>query len=92
MVNLNLPDNSKITPGKTHGVDGQNKIVFNIYRWNREDNKNPRVDKYFVDKKKLGPMTVAAPESISSAPNIWNFENLAFINTYEVIIVTGIKD
>ena len=60
MVNLNLPDNSKIMPGKTHGVDGQNKIVFNIYRWNREDNKNPRVDKYFVDKKKLGPMTLDA--------------------------------
>ena len=60
MVNLNLPDNSKIMPGKTHGVDGPNKIVFNIYRWNREDNKNPRVDKFFVDKKKLGPMTLDA--------------------------------
>ena len=60
MVNLNLPDNSKIMPGKTHGVDGPNKIVFNIYRWNREDSKNPRVDKYFVDKKKLGPMTLDA--------------------------------
>ena len=60
MVNLNLPDNSKIMPGNTHGVDGPNKIVFNIYRWNREDNKNPRVDKYFVDKKKLGPMTLDA--------------------------------
>ena len=60
MVNLNLPDNSKIMPGKTHGVDGPSKIVFNIYRWNREDNKNPRVDKYFVDKKKLGPMTLDA--------------------------------
>ena len=60
MVNLNLPDNSKLMPGKTHGVDGPNKIIFNIYRWNREDNKNPRVDKYFVDKKKLGPMTLDA--------------------------------
>ena len=60
MVNLNLPDNSKIIPGKTYGDDGPNKIVFNIYRWNREDNKNPRVDKYFVDKKKLGPMTLDA--------------------------------
>ena len=59
MVNLNLPDNSKIMPGKTHGKDGPNKIVFNIYRWNREENKNPRVDKYFVDKK-LGPMTLDA--------------------------------
>ena len=60
MVNLNLPDNSKIMPGKTHGLDGPDKIVFNIYRWNREDNKNPRVDKFFVDKKKLGPMTLDA--------------------------------
>ena len=60
MVNLNLPDNSKIMPGKTHGVDGPDKIIFNIYRWNREDNKNPRVDKYFVEKKKLGPMTLDA--------------------------------
>jgi len=60
MVNLNLPDNSKIMPGKTYGKDGPNKIAFNIYRWNREDNKNPRVDKYFVDKKKLGPMTLDA--------------------------------
>ena len=60
MVNLNLPDNSKIMPGQTHGVDGPDKIVFNIYRWNREDNKNPRVDKYFVDKKALGPMTLDA--------------------------------
>ena len=38
MVNLNLPDNSKIMPGKTHGVDGPDKITFNIYRWNRDDN------------------------------------------------------
>ena len=60
MVNLNLPDNSKIMLGKTHGVDGPDKIAFNIYRWNREDNKNPRVDKFFVDKKKLGPMTLDA--------------------------------
>ena len=60
MVNLNLPDNSKIMPGKTHGVDGPDKITFNIYRWNRDDNKNPRVDKYFVEKKKLGPMTLDA--------------------------------
>ena len=44
MVNLTLPDNSKIMPGKTYGKDGPNKIAFNIYRWNREDNKNPRVD------------------------------------------------
>ena len=60
MVNLNLPDNSKIMSGKTYGTEGRDKVVFNIYRWNRDDNKNPRVDKYFVDKKNLGPMTLDA--------------------------------
>jgi len=60
MVNLALPNNSKITEGKTFGKDGPNMIVFNVYRWNREDNSNPRIDKYYVNKKKLGPMTLDA--------------------------------
>ncbi len=60
MVNLALPNNSKITEGKTYGKDGKNMIVFNVYRWNREDNRNPRIDKYYVNKKKLGPMTLDA--------------------------------
>lgn len=60
MVNLALPDNSKIQNGNIYGEDGPDKIIFNIYRWNREDKKNPRVDKYFVEKKKLGPMALDA--------------------------------
>ena len=66
MVNLTLPTNSKVVPGKIHGTDGPGKIIFNIYRWNREDNQNPRLDKYFVDKKKLGPMTLDALMFIKS--------------------------
>ena len=60
MVNSALPNNSKITEGKTFGKDGPTMIVFNVYRWNREDNSNPRIDKYYVNKKKLGPMTLDA--------------------------------
>ena len=66
MVNLTLPTNTKVVPGNIHGTDGAGKIIFNIYRWNREDNQNPRLDKYFVDKKKLGPMTLDALMFIKS--------------------------
>ena len=60
MVELSLPENSKIVEGKTFGKEGKGTICFNIYRWNREDNKNPRIDKFHVDKKKLGPMVLDA--------------------------------
>ena len=35
-----------------HGTDGPGKIIL-IYIGGIEDNQNPRLDKYFVDKKKL---------------------------------------
>ena len=60
MVELSLPENSKIVEGKTFGKEGKGTICFNIYRWNREDKKNPRIDKFHVDKKKLGPMVLDA--------------------------------
>ena len=39
MVQLSLPQHSKVSEGKTFGKDGKNKIVFNVYRWNRESGK-----------------------------------------------------
>ncbi len=60
MVQLTLPKNSEVTNGKVFGKDGKNKIVFNVYRWNRESNENPRLDKFFVDRSKLGPMVLDA--------------------------------
>ncbi len=60
MVELNLPKNSQITEGKTFGEKTNDSICFNVYRWNRESKENPRIDKYFIDKKKLGPMTLDA--------------------------------
>ena len=55
MVELTLPQNSKIVDGKTFGKQTQNSICFNIYRWNRESGKNPRVDKFYIEKKKAWP-------------------------------------
>ena len=45
MVNLTLPTNSKVVPGKIHGTDGPGKIIL-IYIGGIEDNQNPRLDKY----------------------------------------------
>jgi len=60
MVKLTLPEGSQISKGKTFGSDGKNKIVFNIYRWNRESKSNPTIDRFYLDKKKLGPMVLDA--------------------------------
>ncbi len=60
MVELTLSKESKIIAGKTFGKEHKDSICFNIYRWNREDNKNPRIDKFYVKKKHLGPMVLDA--------------------------------
>ena len=60
MVELTLPKNSKIIEGKVFGKKKKNSFCFNIYRWNRESGQNPRIDKYYIDKTKLGPMVLDA--------------------------------
>jgi len=62
MVQLTLPKNSRVTPGKTwprpaHAIDGRE---FSVYRWNPDDGKNPRMDTYFVDLDDCGPMVLDA--------------------------------
>ena len=58
MVQFNLPKNSKIVKGKTYGKP--NNLSLQIYRWNREDGSNPRIDTFNLDKKKIGPMLLDA--------------------------------
>ena len=53
-----LPKNSTITKGKTFGKP--KNLVLNIYRWNRESGKNPSIDKYHLNKSKIGPMLLDA--------------------------------
>ena len=59
MVELTLPKNSIIGEGKVFGKKTKSSVCFNIYRWNRES-ENPRIDKYYIDKEKLGPMALDA--------------------------------
>ena len=60
MVQLNLPKNSIISKGRKFGSNGPSKILLKIYRWNRESKSNPRLDYYFIDKRKIGPMVLDA--------------------------------
>ena len=61
MVQFTLPKNSKVRTGKTWPrPDGKNVRKFQIYRWTPDDGQNPRVDTYFVDMDKCGPMVLDA--------------------------------
>jgi len=62
MAEFILPKNSKIVDGKTHPEpksDGEKK-VFKIYRWSPDDDENPRVDHFTIDKDDCGPMVLDA--------------------------------
>ena len=62
MVEFSLPANSKVTTGILHtgkeAAESPKKLV--IYRWDPEDDKNPRLDTYEIDQSKCGPMVLDA--------------------------------
>jgi succinate dehydrogenase / fumarate reductase iron-sulfur subunit len=62
MVELTLPRNSKVTPGKTwpKPQGASNLREYRIYRWSPDDAENPRVDTYYVDMDDCGPMVLDA--------------------------------
>jgi len=62
MVEFTLPANSKITEGETFSAPAGVKNVrrFRVYRWNPDDERNPRVDTFEVDLDACGPMVLDA--------------------------------
>ena len=60
MVQLSLPQNSKVKPGKTWpGSSGAKRPkTIKVYRWSPEDGENPRLDTYEVDLDACGPMVL----------------------------------
>ena len=62
MVQLILPKNSRIVPGKVWPKpEGATRLrEFRIYRWDPEDGRNPRLDTFFVDLDDCGPMVLDA--------------------------------
>ncbi len=62
MVQFTLPKNSKIERGRTWNSpsgDGDWR-EFRVYRWNPEGETNPRLDTYWVDANRCGPMVLDA--------------------------------
>ena len=62
MVEFSLPANSKVTSGKFHSSKETAKLPKKlvIYRWDPDDNENPRLDTYVIDQSKCGPMVLDA--------------------------------
>ena len=62
MVQFTLPKNSKVTEGKTwpHPAKAGAEREYRVYRWNPDDDSNPRIDTYYVDTADCGPMVLDA--------------------------------
>ena len=62
MAEFTLPKNSKVQKGRCHNEPGpeQRSRTFEIYRWDPDDEANPRLDQYAVDLESCGPMVLDA--------------------------------
>ncbi|VAW14889.1 Succinate dehydrogenase iron-sulfur protein [hydrothermal vent metagenome] len=61
MVELSLPKKSQPKPGKVWPrPDSKNVREYQIYRYDPDQNDNPRIDTYFVDRNDCGPMVLDA--------------------------------
>lgn len=60
MAQFNLPVNSVVGKGTTHPIPAQatRTKTFQVYRWNPDDGRNPRLDRYTVDLDNCGPMVL----------------------------------
>jgi succinate dehydrogenase / fumarate reductase iron-sulfur subunit len=62
MAQFTLPANSKIGKGRTVPAPSGAKRTkaFQIYRWNPDDGKTPRMDEFVIDLDRCGPMVLDA--------------------------------
>ena len=64
MVELRLPKNSRISSDGVVWDKKKNSAKtlrkFKIYRYNPDDQSNPRVDTYYIDSNDSGPMVLDA--------------------------------
>lgn len=62
MVQLRLPENSRVKPGKVYKADQPSPTlkVFQIYRWNPDTPDNPTYDTFEVDLANCGTMVLDA--------------------------------
>ncbi|MGI9491116.1 MAG: 2Fe-2S iron-sulfur cluster-binding protein, partial [Geminicoccaceae bacterium] len=62
MAEFRLPANSRIQDGKRHPASGGAKRpqAFEVYRYDPDDESNPRVDTFEIDLDDCGPMVLDA--------------------------------
>ena len=80
MVQFNLPQNSKITEGKTWPVPAvaHNLREYRVYRWDPEDGKNPRLDTYQIDAADCGnPVHEMVSDAMVGAAHVYRIEHVA---------------
>ena len=59
MAEFTLPENSRITDGKTYQDPSNGRLrTVKVYRWDPDTGENPRVDTYAVDMDACGPMVL----------------------------------
>jgi len=60
MAQMILPKNSQVRQGKSwpKPQNAARLTEFRIYRWSPDDDENPRIDTYFVDRDACGPMVL----------------------------------
>ena len=61
MVELSLPQNSKVVKGKHYKAENNNNIkLMHVYRWDPDKNDNPRIDTYELEINSCGPKVLDA--------------------------------
>ena len=62
MAEFSLPKNSRVTKGKhwPAPAGATNTRIFKVYRFDPDDEQNPRTDTYAVDMDSCGPMILDA--------------------------------
>ena len=74
MAEFSLPNNSKIVKGEyfKDKTGSTNLKKVNVYRWNPDDGKNPRIDTFEVDMDNCGPkvLDILFNRSFHTAPLI----------------------
>jgi len=62
MAEFRLPPGSRVQPGRVHPkpAGGGNLRRVEVYRWDPDDDENPRMDVFHIDARRCGPMVLDA--------------------------------
>ena len=93
MVQINLPQNSKVQKGKYYKDKTGSKNIrkVNVYRWDPSSGENPRIDTYEVDMDNCPSKVLDVLNKIKNSTKV-DFENYIFEQNYEKNFLSLIKN